>query len=104
MPETPAAELSDTLVVVRRRWNDPQLAQVPFGSLRDPVVKSDPGGVCSPIPRPFLFARVWCDALVDGGPIHACDGRSAPHELELCVLEKDNPAPIYAALRRQGRR
>ena len=99
-----AASTADPLVVVRRRWNDPLQAQAPLRGLREPVFKNDPGGVCSPKPRPFLFARVWCDALVDGGAIHACDAASAPHELELCVLEKDNPAALYAALRGRHRR
>ena len=93
-----------TTVIVRRRWNDPQTASVPLSELRDVRVQNDPGGVCSPIPRPFLYARVWCDHLINGAGIHACDAVSAPHELELCVIERDNPANIFADVRRLRRR
>jgi hypothetical protein len=104
MPTPPLPPTCEPLVVVRRRWNDPLQATVAREFLREPAFKNDPGGVCSPIPRPFLFARVWCDHLVGGGHIHVCDAASAPHELELCVLERDNPPEVFAALRgRRGR-
>jgi hypothetical protein len=87
------------MVIVRRRWNDPQSGRVPLTALRELVVKNDPGGVCSPIPRPFPYARVWCDQLIDGHGIHACDPATAPHELLLCVAEGDNPAELNAQVR-----
>jgi hypothetical protein len=90
--------------IVRRRWNDPQSAQAPLAALRELVIRNDPGGICGPIPRPFLFARVWCDKLIDGRAIHACDPASAPHELQLCVLEGDNSAALNAELRAMLRR
>jgi hypothetical protein len=94
---------SDPTVTVRRRWDDPESARVGPQHLRELAIRDDPGGVCSPIPRPFLFARVWCDHLIEGAAIHTCDPRSAPHELELCVLERDN-SDVYAALRARLRR
>jgi hypothetical protein len=94
---------SDLTVTVRRRWDDPESARVGPQHLRELTIKDDPGGVCSPIPRPFLFARVWCDHLIEGAAIHTCDSRTAPHELELCVLERDN-TDLYASLRAQVRR
>lgn len=92
------------VATVRRRWNDPHSAKVPFAALRELVIKNDPGGVCSPIPRPFLFARVWCDQLIDGAALHACDRKTAPHELHLCVLDNDNSAAINTQLRKMLRR
>ena len=92
------------MVTVRRRWNDPYSARVPISALREPVIKNDPGGVCSPIPRPFPYARVWCDQLIDGRAIHACDLATAPHELHLCVLETDNDAELNAQVRAMLRR
>jgi hypothetical protein len=86
-------------VVARRRWNDPHSVEVPFEALRELIIKNDPGGVCSPIPRPFPYARVWCDQLIDGPIIHACDPETAPHELQLCVLEIDNPPEINIKIR-----
>jgi hypothetical protein len=95
---------SDSIVIVRRRWNDPHSAKVPSSALRELVIKNDPGGVCSPIPRPFPYARVWCDQLIDGGAIHACDPATAPHELQLFVLETDNTAELNAKVRDMLRR
>jgi hypothetical protein len=94
---------STPTIIVRRRWDDPQTARVALQHARELAIKNQPGGVCSPIPRPFLFARVWCDHLIEGADIHTCDPKSAPHELELCVLERDN-ADVYAALRATLRR
>jgi hypothetical protein len=91
-------------VIVRRRWNDPHFARVPFSALRELVMKNDPGGICSPIPRPFPYARVWCDQLIDGNAIHACDLASAPHELQLWVLEADNTAAVNLKVRAMLRR
>jgi hypothetical protein len=95
---------SDSIVTVRRRWNDPQSARVPLAALREWAIKNDPGGICAPIPRPFPYARVWCDQLIDGRAIHACDPKTAPHELQLCMLETDNPAELNAQVRAALRR
>ena len=89
---------------MRRRWNDSQSAGVAITALRELTVRNDPGGICGPTPRPFLYARVWCDTLVDGAGLHACDAASAPHELELCILERDNGAENYGRLRALLRR
>jgi hypothetical protein len=94
----------DSTAIVRRRWNDPHSARVPVAALRELVVKNDAGGVCSPIPRPFPYARVWCDQLIDGRAIHACDPNTTPHELQLCVLESDNSAELNAKVRAMLRR
>jgi hypothetical protein len=95
---------SGPTVIVRRRWNDPHSAKVPLSALRELVTRNDPGGVCSPIPRPFPYARVWCDQLIDSRAIHACDPATAPHELQLCVLEADNPVELNAKVRAMLRR
>ena len=95
---------ADSFAIVRRRWNDPHSAKVPFAALRELVLKNDPGGVCSPIPRPFPYARVWCDQLIDGHTIHACNTLTAPHELHLCVIEADNTSELNARVRGMLRR
>jgi hypothetical protein len=53
---------------------------------------------------PSPYARVWCDQLKDGGAIHACDPATAPHALQLCVLEIDNAPEINARGRAMLRR
>ncbi len=95
---------SDSMIIVRRRWNDPHSARVPLAALRELVIKNDPGGVCGPIPRPFPYARVWCDQLIDGRAIHLCDPATAPHELQLCLLETDNSAELNTRVRAMLRR
>jgi hypothetical protein len=94
----------EPVVTVRRRWNDAQSAGVPLGVLRDLAIRDDPGGICGPVPRPFLTARVWCDHLGTGTALHACDAATAPHELELVILERDNPPDLMARLRSLRRR
>ncbi len=95
---------ADPQVRVRRRWNDPVSAVASIGRLRELKVRNDPGGVCSPLPRGFLYARVWCDQLAGGDALHACDAGSAPHEIEVCVLDRDNPPAVMLELRRRLRR
>jgi hypothetical protein len=56
------------------------------------------------MPRPFLYGRAWCDHLVDAQQLHACDAASAPHELELCIVEQDNAPDAYAQVMRRLRR
>jgi hypothetical protein len=92
-------EKTELTAIVRRRWNDPHSAKVPLAALRELVIKNDPGGVCGPIPRPFPYARVWCDQLIAGHAIHACDPATAPHELQLCVIEGDNSPELNAQVR-----
>jgi hypothetical protein len=92
-------EKTELTAIVRRRWNDPHSAKVPLAALRELAIKNDPGGVCSPIPRPFPYARVWCDQLIEGRAIHRCDPATAPHELQLCVIETDNSAELNAQVR-----
>jgi hypothetical protein len=94
---------SNPTIIVRRRWDDPESARVALQHARKLAIKDQPGGTRNPIPRPFPFARVRCDHLIEGAAIHTCDARSAPHELELCVLERDNP-DVYRSFLTQLRR
>jgi hypothetical protein len=90
------------LVTIRRRWDDPGFARVAPGFLKDIRLRNDPGGVCSDLPRAFLVARVWCDQLAVNEGWHACHAATAPHELEVVVLEADNGAELVAQLRAGG--
>jgi hypothetical protein len=69
---------SNPTIIVRRRWDDADSARIALRHVRELAIKDQPGGICSPIPRPFLFARVWCDHLIEGAPIHACDSEPLP--------------------------
>jgi hypothetical protein len=98
------ADNEDVYVILRRRWNDTHAARAPLSALRELVMKNDPGGVCSLIPRPFPYARIWCDQLIDGRAIHLCNPATAPHELQLCVIETDNSPELNARVRSMLRR
>ncbi len=91
-------------VIVRRRWNDPCCAGIALPALKDVFIKNDAGGVCRPTSRPFPYVRVWCDQLLDGQRIHLCDPSTAPHELELCIVESDNTPEVNSRLRSLLRR
>jgi hypothetical protein len=97
-------DTAEPLVTVRRRWNDPHSAIAPLSALREVVIRNDPGGICAALPRPFPFARVWCEALIGGTSIHPCDPATAPHELQLCILEADNSSQVNARIREKLRR
>jgi hypothetical protein len=97
-------DTAEPLVTVRRRWNDPYSAIAPLSALREVVIRNDPGGICAALPRPFPFARVWCEALIGGTSIHPCDPATAPHELQLCILEADNSSQVNARIREKLRR
>jgi hypothetical protein len=49
---------SNPTIIVRRRRDDPESARVVLQHARELAIKNQPGGICSPIPRPFLFTRV----------------------------------------------
>jgi hypothetical protein len=87
------------LTIVRRRWNDPAYGYVQLGCLREVRLRNDPGGVCSQLPRAFLIGRLWCDQLAENVGLHVCKSATAPHELEVCVLEVDNGPELLAQLR-----
>ncbi len=80
--------------MVRRRHDDPRSATVAIPGLRDVRRRNDAGGVCGPYPRPLLGARVWCDHVAADDRWHLCDAATAPHELEVVVLESDNPPAV----------
>ncbi len=97
-------ETGEDTVVVRRRWNGPDTAAVRMGALWDFHVRNEPGGVCGPLPRAFLFAHVWCEDLVGGALGHHCREGPPPHDLTVCILPNDNRDALYEQLRAKARR
>lgn len=94
---------SEEKVVVRRRWNGPDTAEVLTESLWDLHVQNEPGGVCGAFPRGFLFAHVWCDKVASGLFGHTCRDGPPPHDLLVCILPTDNPAALYERLHAKSR-
>ena len=95
---------ADTHVIVRRRWNAPDSAEISVDALWDLHFRSEAGGVCRALPRAFLSAYVWCDKIPAGALSHQCRADPpAPHDLLVCILPTDNSATLYEDLRRKAR-
>jgi hypothetical protein len=95
---------SEDKVTIRRRWNSPNFAEVSAEALWDLHIRNEPGGVCGPVPRAFLFAHVWCDKVAGAELGHFCREGPPPHDVLVCILPNDNPAPLYERLRGKARR
>lgn len=91
-------------VTVRARWNAAEAARVAVAALWDLHVRDQAGGVCRASSRAFLSAHVWCDAVPAGALGHRCAADTAPHDLLVCILPNDNPAPVYSQLGARARR
>jgi hypothetical protein len=89
-------------VVVRKRWNAPDSAEVSVDALWDLHFRDEPGGVCRALPRAFLSAYVWCDKIPAGALTHVCRA-DPPHDLLVCILPSDNSATLYESLRARAR-
>jgi hypothetical protein len=81
----------DTLINVRRQWNDYRVGAVQLRDLRGFHWRQTSGGVAARSPRPFPHARLWCDKIVDGEIAHSCRHGPPPHEVLVCIVKKDNP-------------
>jgi hypothetical protein len=94
---------SDT-VIVRRRWNAPDTAEVSVDALWNLHFRDEPGGVCRALPRAFLSAHLWCDKVPAGTVSHQCrPNPPPPHELLVCILPADNSPELYQSLRAKAR-
>jgi hypothetical protein len=40
--------------------------------------------------REFLYAKTWCNDLIDGSIGHSCSHGDGPHEIWVAVLREDN--------------
>ena len=85
-------------VKVRLRWNAAESVAVAVSALWEFHFRGDAGGVCGALPRAHLSACVWCDHIEHVALGHLCDEASAPHELTVCILQSDNPGPLYGQL------
>ena len=94
----------DTLVSVRRHWSDSgNIGKVPLAHLWDFHYRRACGGTGAPSPRPMLYARMQCDALVSGSVSHSCRHGPPPHEILVCITAKDNGRAVHKALAAQAR-
>ncbi len=95
--------MDDAMIVkVRRQWNDWRIGSVPLGALRGFHWREFSRGVSTPSPRPILYARMWCDALVDGDIAHSCEYGAGPHEILVCIIKKDNVKSVIAEVQQRA--
>jgi hypothetical protein len=83
----------DALIRVHESWDGWQNAEVKRSSIRR-VHWLQPDHA----PHPLLYGYVSCDDFVTGRIPHACDDRSGPHELLVCVLKRHLVPSAYAEL------
>jgi hypothetical protein len=96
--KSPAAAVTpETLVVVRRHWNDWVSGEVKYQDLRDFHWRDSSGGVGQRSPRPMLYARMFCNALISGSVSHSCEHGPPPHDILVCITKSDN-RKIFPAL------
>jgi hypothetical protein len=103
-PDVSESVSTQETVIVRRRWNGSDVAQISAEALWDFHFRNDAGGVCGAFPRAFLYAHVWCDKLPSGALGHFCREGPPPHELLVCILPNDNATPLFERLRAKTRR
>ncbi len=90
-------------ITVRRQWNDWKKGIVRFSDLRDFHVRTTSGGIGQASPYPMLYARMWCDALVGGDVSHSCRHGPGPHEILVCIVQKDNDRKLVKELKANAR-
>jgi hypothetical protein len=87
------------IVTVRRQWNDRRRASVRIEGIGGLHFSSISGGVHARAPRAFLHGYISCDAIIEGEVAHSCRHGSGPHNIKVCIVQKDNPKQLYAALK-----
>lgn len=97
-----SAVIQETIVTVRRQWNDWKTGTVAAQKLSDFHWRSSSGGVGAASPRPMLYARMMCDSLLSGEIGHSCRHGPGPHDILVCIVKKDNKK-IFAELEKKAR-
>jgi len=100
----PAPEITpETLITVRRQWNDWVKGAVKLKDLADFHWRNSSGGVGANSPRAMLYGRMWCTALASGSLAHSCRHGPPPHEILVCIVQKDNDRRLFQHLRSLAR-
>ena len=76
-------------VRVRRDWDDHRVGTVRWSDLGTPRWDMVSGGTQTRTPRPFVHGYVMCDK-VRGDIAHSCIHGPGPHNIQVCIVEKDN--------------
>ncbi len=90
-------------VVVRRQWNSALTISVPLSELWNFHIRKTSGGVQAPSPYPMLYAWMLCSSIPPESEFdHSCRHGPPPHEILVCITQKDNPKDLYKSLRGQA--
>jgi hypothetical protein len=90
----------DTIVNVRRQWNDWREAAYRLKDISDLHWSRASGGIYATAPQPFVHAYVWCDGMINGELAHSCQHGQGPHRIKVCLTKCSNKAiwPIIESL------
>jgi len=94
-----SAPTGDTLVWVRRQWNDMRGAAYRLADLRNLHWSDTSGGVWARANRPYVHGYVWCDGAVKGEVAHSCRHGTAPHSIKVCIVAVDNGGTPHLLVR-----
>ena len=81
-------------VRVRRDWDDHRIGIVRWSDLGNPRWDMVSGGTQTRTPEPFVHGYVMCDK-VWGDIAHSCIHGPGPHNIKVCIVEKDNSRQVW---------
>jgi hypothetical protein len=86
---------ADTLLAVRRHPTDRRIGKVRLGDIQHIQWRTQSGGRKSRfMAQPFVFGRIPCTQIVEGRIAHTCQHGPPPHEVLVCMCQKDNPKEL----------
>lgn len=93
----------ETLVKVRRQWNDWRIATYRLSSLNGFHRDIISGGVGMRAPFESLYAYASCDSYIDGEIAHSGLHGDCPHNIKVVILKVDNkPKSFYEKIKKYG--
>ncbi len=88
----------DTVIRVRRHWNDWKIGSVLLDKLSGLHWDTMSGGVGRASPRPMIYGYMLCTDLVSGEVAHSGAHGPCPHRIKVVVVKKDNDKRVVEAL------
>ncbi len=86
---------ADTLLAVRRQPTDRRIGKVRLADIRKLHWRRQSGGIKSRfMAQPFVFGLIRCTDIAEGRIAHSCQHGPPPHEVLVCMCQKDNPAAL----------
>ena len=83
-----------TPVRVRRDWDDHRVGTVRWSDLGNPRWDMVSGGTQTRTPEPCVHGYGMCDK-VRGNIAHSCIHGPGPHNIKVCIVQKDNSRQVW---------